>query len=365
LAAGVALACKQTTYLFGPLLFALLAIRIVSARYEKNHNLSLGQLPRLLARPLLRLIAPLVVVTIAITIWDSVRDAPIGFWSQGFSDNAPSGLVPLSGILPRLFEMVRLFAYALASPAVNLLGAAGLILLILAEYDRLHEPRVQIDAVLLLFIAGYIGIYSVFALNLWDRYLLALVPMLCLLLARAFVVVGGVAAYAIAARRAAAARTAEHPAITRRRWLPAVRATTLAGLVALLTPAGLVASVSGYPVGGDHGAHDGIDEVAAFLDQAPPGSVLYDRWLSWELRYYLGDASIYLVWVPDPAHLATDLRAFGRLSPRYFVSPTWESDDEYRRLASQAGFEFRPAHVTYQRTGRVSFIVYEVAPHDS
>jgi hypothetical protein len=263
---------------------------------------------------------------------------------------------------PRLLEMVRLFSFALASPVVNLVGLLGLALLVMAEIDRWREPRVQIDALLLFFILAYITLYTVFALNLWDRYLLALVPLLCLLLARAFVVAGGVAAYAIAARRAQAARTDDDPLISRKQWLPVVRSTTLAGLLALLTPAALVAAMSGYPVGGDHGSHDGIDEVATFLRQAPPASVLYDHWLSWELRYYLGDASIYLVWMPGPAHLGQDLRAFGRLSPRYFVSPSWESDAEYQRAAHNAGFDFKPALVTYQRTGRVAFVVYQLLP---
>jgi hypothetical protein len=102
--------------------------------------------------------------------------------------------------------------------------------------------------------------------------------------------------------------------------------------------------------------------VAGFLREKPKGSVLYDYWLSWELRYYLDDAPIYMVWMPDPATLATDLRAFGQSSPRYFVSPSWESDAAMKRAAGEAGFEFRPVFTTVRRDGSTSFVVYRIVP---
>ena len=68
---------------------------------------------------------------------------------------------------------------------------------------------------------------------------------------------------------------------------------------------------SQYPIGGDHGANDGIDQVADYLKTLPSGTVVYDHWLAWELGYYLGDGFVYLAYFDTPAALADDLRVFG------------------------------------------------------
>ncbi|MEP7356261.1 MAG: hypothetical protein ABI847_03415, partial [Anaerolineales bacterium] len=131
-------------------------------------------------------------------------------------------------------------------------------------------------------------------------------------------------------------------------------------LALLIFPASLQAARSIYPIGGDHGAYDGIDGAAEYLRRLPAGSVLYDHWLSWEWSYYLYDGPIYVSWFPAPDDLTTDLRAFGRSSPRYLAVPAWESAGEVRAAAAAAGFDFIPVYTAYRRDGPPTLVVYEL-----
>jgi hypothetical protein len=127
----------------------------------------------------------------------------------------------------------------------------------------------------------------------------------------------------------------------------------------LLGPA-LTAARAGYPVGGNAGAYEGIDRLAAELRALPPGSVLYDHWLGWELSFYLFDGPATISWFPTPEALAADLRAFGRSSPRYLAVPAWEGEADLRAAAASAGFAFRAIFRTFRRDGSVSFTLYRL-----
>ena len=133
-------------------------------------------------------------------------------------------------------------------------------------------------------------------------------------------------------------------------------------LVGLLLPPAFTAARSGYPVGGDHGAYDGLDDAARFIHTLPAGGVLYDHWLGWEWSFYLFDGPLYVSWFISPEALTTDLRAFGHASPRYLAVPGWESDVEVRAAAAEAGFAFTPLHTSYRRDGLVSIVVYRLTP---
>jgi hypothetical protein len=133
-------------------------------------------------------------------------------------------------------------------------------------------------------------------------------------------------------------------------------------LAALLLPAARAAAQSRYPIGGDHGAYDGVDDTAAYLNTLPAGTVLYDHWLSWQWSFYLFDGPVYVAWFPTPDALARDLRTFGAASPRYLVVPVWESDAELRAAAASAGFVFEPRFVARRRDGPVTFTVYALVP---
>ena len=65
------------------------------------------------------------------------------------------------------------------------------------------------------------------------------------------------------------------------------------------------------PIGGDHGAYDGIEHIAAELHSLPDGSVLYDHWLSWQWSFYLFDSRVYVSWFQGPDALSEDLSVNG------------------------------------------------------
>jgi hypothetical protein len=144
-----------------------------------------------------------------------------------------------------------------------------------------------------------------------------------------------------------------------RGWVPRLLPILVVGL---LLPPAITAAHSGYPVGGDHGAYDGLDDAARFIRTLPTGGVLYDHWLGWQWSFYLFDGPLYVSWFISPEALAADLRAFGRTSPRYLAVPAWESDVEVRAAAAQAGFGLTPLHTSYRRNGLVSIVVYQLTP---
>jgi hypothetical protein len=133
-----------------------------------------------------------------------------------------------------------------------------------------------------------------------------------------------------------------------------------AALLLLAGPGALLAAHSAYPIGGDHGAYDGIDGAAAFIRTLPTGSVLYDHWLSWEWNYYLFGGPVYVSWFPSPDALTIDLKSFGTTSPRYLAVPAWEGETEVRAAAAQAGFDFVLLYTAHRRDGPTTIMVYEL-----
>ena len=154
--------------------------------------------------------------------------------------------------------------------------------------------------------------------------------------------------------------------MTGSRWLPSaarfVPAILPVLLMVILASPARTATLSEYPVGGDHGAYDGIDEVAAYLDGLPEGTVVYQHWLGWEYSYYLFGGPISIAYWPTPAWLAGDVQAFGAGSPRYVAFPSWESSMRVEQTLAEVGFELEPVLTTTRRDGQVSFLVYRIQP---
>jgi hypothetical protein len=130
-----------------------------------------------------------------------------------------------------------------------------------------------------------------------------------------------------------------------------------------LLPSAFTASQSAFPIGGDHGSYDGIDQIAATLQSAPADSVLYDYWLSWEWRFYLFDSPVYVAWMPDTDSIQKDLKTFGKRSPRYIVAPSWESFAEVRAAVESANFNLEKIQTTTRRDGSLSFTLYQIIPN--
>jgi hypothetical protein len=131
-------------------------------------------------------------------------------------------------------------------------------------------------------------------------------------------------------------------------------------LVALLIGSGVLAASGRIPLGGDHGAYDGFQDVVAFLRDLPVGTVLYDRWLSWHYDFYLFDAYLYRAGFPSPTWLASDAAAFYDGQPRYVVLPSWESSARLERALKKVNMSMVPVLNTLRRDGAISFVVYEI-----
>jgi hypothetical protein len=188
---------------------------------------------------------------------------------------------------------------------------------------------------------GYLLIHTLLNFSIWDRYLLSLAPLTALLLAR--IVIRGTAWLSSVWRGTGRAS-----------WLP-FRALYISVICFAALSSGWRAAHNGHPVGGEHWAYQGLDQVAVYLkERAPPDAVLYHRWLRWHYTYYLHDADLELRWWRSGEHLR---REAARTPERaqYIVLPDW------RTLEPDAeGIRYEPVYETRRRDGSVSLCVYRV-----
>jgi hypothetical protein len=284
--------------------------------------------------------------------WDLAREQRPGFLAQGlisYGGLPPAGAGTLG---ERAGEWLALVGGFWASPWLN-----GLLLLALAGWlacwlaGRWASRRAgqeagwcpapgAVDRILAGYGAAYLLLHWLVGFQVWDRYLLPLVPLAALLAARALVVLGD--------------------AIRAPRWRRVYAAGLGLVLVLALTGPARQAAHSRLPFGGDHGAYDGIDELAAALRaEAPPGSVLYHHWLGYHYRFYLYGAPLREHWYPDLADLVRDATVYRR-EPRYLAFPSWRDGAPVEAALAQAGIGLETVLETVRRDGSVSFRLYRL-----
>jgi hypothetical protein len=93
--------------------------------------------------------------------------------------------------------------------------------------------------------------------------------------------------------------------------------------------------------------YTGIADVATYLNTLPPGTIVYDHWLGWQLGWYTGqhrprDMWLRLTYYPTPEALAADARRQSDLQPRYFVAPDWVWTGPWLVALNEAGFAPQP-----------------------
>ena len=174
----------------------------------------------------------------------------------------------------------------------------------------------------------------------WDRYLLSLVPLAALLAARALLALG--------------------TGLKSRAWRVGYSAALVTLMLLALPGPVLRATRSEVPLGGDHGAYDGIEEMAAFLQStAPPNAVLYHQWLGYHYRFYLFPASMRLHWYPDLPDLVHDAYVYRR-EPRYIAFPSWHDGGAVEEALADTGIRLTLAFETERRDGSTSFRLYRL-----
>ena len=329
--AGVCLGLAGAAKVQG-LLFAPLTILTAMGSQDAGQR----KLSALTVEDAVRFAAGFGAIIAAIFAWSLARGGT-PFWAQQAINYGGIRLAFAAELAPRLSGWLGWMPYLFGMPMTAVVGAACAWLALTAVMNRPRTPASAIDLLLLVYVLGFFGLHWLLAFPVWDRYLLILVPVLAVLADRAY----------------SRSQLAIRP---RWRW-------AIFGAVALLMlPDAIRASRSEFPIGGDHGPHDGIDRVAAYLRDLPAGTVLYDHWLGWEFDYYLWDAPLYRAYVDTPADLANDLRAFGRTSARHIVLPAAESTGKIERAIAAEGYSLTPVLTVTNRFGQTSFVVYQIAP---
>jgi hypothetical protein len=285
--------------------------------------------------------------------WDMARARHPGYLAQSMISYG--GLVPsLASIWEYLPDYVSLLRYGTGSPVLNLVFLIGLPLLLVSDGLLIQvssktspgsedwaerQNRARFDLILVAFIVLFLVGHSLFAFAVWDRYFLGLIPPMSLLLARVLTLPW---------------RTFGDSRL--RRYIGLLFALVM--LTFAFRPI-CDAAASRFPVGGDHGAYQGIDQVSNFLRAVPADTTLYHRWLGWHWRFYLWGSPIDLLAWTSPADLAVQAAARPG-ARRYIVFPSWRSATEARLALADAGLAMREVTRAFRDDGTVSFIVYRI-----
>ncbi len=304
-ATALAFAAKTTALWAVPLIVALGLARTARPAWHGRD---------VLAR-LARYALPLLAGAALLALWDLGR-APRSFFSLGYAHNNPGRLIRSDELWPRLEAWGHWLGFASGSPALNALLAALVPMWLVARLAHPlspHSPsalsaplrfnpapptrQAALDWIIAAYGVALLGGLWLVAFNTYDRYLHTLVPFVLLLAARTL---------AGAIRRISAC--------------PALHLAAATALVAAMLPGTLAALRGDAPLGGDQGAHSGIDALAEFLNTELAGEIVYDHWLGWELAFYLGATPrVTVVYQPRPAALAEEMSGCG--CRRFFVAP--------------------------------------------
>lgn len=299
---GLALAIKYQALLFAPLLLGL----AWSAGWRRADWL--------------RGMAGLAAVLVLLLIWAVARPGTENL--IGLQWLNIGGLRPARSweLLPRLGATARLWRLGLGWPLLLLSAAVAVSLCLLRRARTQYAPA---EALLALFVLSYILLHWLWAIPVWDRYLLPVLPLVAILVGREVSLI----------------RAAAH-----RRPLASKALAALLILIALATvPTALAARDGRYPIGGWPRADGGASEAAQLLKNAPYGTVLYDHWYSWHWRYQLFDGRVYVSWFPHVDALLDDLAAFAGSGPaRYIALPASGTARPVVRRLAENGYRLEP-----------------------
>lgn len=349
---GAAMMTKQQGVLFVPLVLGALPWRAMAEA-------------RVLGRGLLRLGGGLLLMVLPVLWWDSLRWAVAPSpWDSGARNAAGFALASVATWPARMGEWTALAGFLVGGPASWLIWLAGALALVTAivRSKRVRAANWWPVALLAGWGAGYWLLHVVTTVQVWDRYLLPLVIPVTLLAAfgadRLLTLVP--VEHKLSETHPQPLRPALHTAPIVQHQSPRLLLVLIAVMLLIVLGGPAVQAAEGrLPVGGDHGAYAGLDEVVDWLDaRAGSAPVLYHRTLGWHYRFYLFHpieaGQIDLRWYPSDVYLA-DNAAKTPHRPRYLVAASWSPD---RDLAMSLAARNLALH---ERLRAGNFVVYEIA----
>lgn len=147
---------------------------------------------------------------------------------------------------------------------------------------------------------------------------------------------------------------------------PKVRPLLLAGVLLWGGITGTRAMGAQFPVGGDHGAYDGLDAVVAYVARdVPRGGVVYHHWLGWHYGFYLFGAPYDFRWWPDVTWLAQDAAQHPD-QVKVLVLPAWHQGTwlEVTRALEKAGVDAELVARIRGEDGGLRFWIYRLRSND-
>ncbi len=347
-ALGAAIATKQQGLLAAPLIL-LLPLVVEDAALPAD-----AARPRL--RALLYTLGGLALLVAPLLLWDAARWATAPSpWELGVQNYGALRLTPPSTWPARAADWAEPLWQLAASPWawLLLLGAIGAALA--AGFWR-RELRPAAPVWLLAgWSAGFLLLHLLTTVQPWDRYLLPLAPILALL--------------------AAGPLAAGLAALGWRGLLWGVAGALLLSLV--LLPPALTAARGGLPIGGDHGALAGLEEMVAQVrteaqaaaSAGDPAPALYQQRLGWQLGFYLADSTgtgagagagappVDLRWFASPVALA-DSAAKSPGRALLLAEPAWAPAGNLAPALRARGLALQPLPLPLEGNVRL----YRIAP---
>lgn len=343
---GLATAAKQQGIFFLPLVVAVAALtpsrpsKSEKPRSSRRARLSFTWLLRVWSQRWVRFTLGFAIVATGVLWWDAVRLQRPGFLEQSLISYGGLGPAEPSTLGERAMEWLVMAGALWVSPWFSGLLLGSILIWFLGGWAGWWTGPSTIDLALSAFVVSFLLLHWLVGFQVWDRYLLGLVPLAALLAGRAFVALGG--------------------AIRSTPWQRVYAVALSVLLVTSLTGPIIRAARNELPLGGDHGAYDGIEHLAAYIQaQAPPGSVLYHFWLGYHYRFYLFGEPLRLHWYPDLENLANDAYVYRR-EPRYIAFPSWQDSTSAEAALAKAGISLEEVYETLRRDGSVSFRLYRM-----
>jgi hypothetical protein len=379
IALGLAVASKQQGVLGVPLIVTLLLIADRS-RQPMDATCGLSFVLRPSSSVLGRFFVALfgfALIFAPVSYWDSLRWATRpSFWDRSLTTYGGLTLAAPTLWLERAAGWSEQIGYLFGLPVLTML-MLGLALIAGVRDWRMRSaaggaqdpgrdkdrssPRIPPPALILTYLAGYTALHFFVTFQPWDRYLLPLLPFICVLAARGI----QLAWHWVGQGQAA-------PGL---RWLPMkserlMRSGMAAALIMLLVWSAWLGVTARLPVGSDHGAYFGLDRVSVFLAAQPADAVIYHRWIGWHFDFYLFDAPQERRWWGSGWKLADDAAAVSRNTPergQWLVLPGWrdEAVAEVRLALASRRLALADAERIYRLDRSRAFTVYRIVPVES